>query len=163
MKKLLNNEIFLYLVFGVLATIVYFFARFSALHLGASNMLAMIIAQVTAIVFAFFTNRTFVFKAQDLEKSAFLQFIQFVAARLSGIAIDFLITLLCIEIGQEFFIALFRLDKIDYSQGIFALTPFSNFIGSPILANTFIWTMVIQVIIIVANYLFSKFLIFKKA
>ena len=162
LQKLFNNQVIRYLFFGVLATIVYFIARFSALHLGANTSLSVIVAQMVAILFAFFTNKYFVFQSENENKSTLLEFIQFVGARLSGILIDFVISYLAIDVFASFFINLFRLNHIDYTRGIFHISPFSNFIGSDILLNTFIWTTIIQVIIIVANYFISKYFVFKK-
>lgn len=160
-KEETKNEVVRYLIFGVLTTVIYFIVRFTALHLGMGNMTAMTLAQIIAIVFAFITNKLFVFM-DDSKESVVKQFILFVGARLSGIAVDALITFLCIEQGAAFFIDVFRLDTIDYAQGIFSLPIVSGFIGSPELVNSFFWTMVIQVVIIVMNYLISKFIVFKK-
>jgi len=161
-EKILNREILMYLIFGVLTTLVYFVIRFTALNLGAGNIPAMILANIVSIIFAFFTNKLFVFLDKNSEKSIWVQFVQFASARLSGLAIDFLITLLCIQIGASFFIRIFGFYRIDFSHGIFAMTPFNAFIGSAELLNTFVWTMFIQVIVIVLNYLISKFIVFKK-
>ena len=61
MKKLLKNEMILYLIFGVLTTIVYFVSRFLVVGLTGNSLIAVIVAQISAIVFAFFTNKYFVF------------------------------------------------------------------------------------------------------
>jgi putative flippase GtrA len=161
-KKQAANEVIRYLIFGVLTTAVYFVVRFLSLHLGLSNMVAMTFAQSISILFAFITNKLFVFMDDSKDKNIFLQLLVFIGARLSGVVVDALITFLCIDQGAHFFIRTFGLNSLDYSQGIFALPLVSGFIGSAELVNSFFWTMVIQVIIIVMNYLISKFIVFSK-
>ena len=65
MKKLMNlfkSETVRYLIFGVLATAVYAFVKWltwQAWHSGWGSETA---AQASSIIFAFFTNKLFVFK-----------------------------------------------------------------------------------------------------
>jgi putative flippase GtrA len=61
MKKLLSSEVFKYLFFGVLATLVYMGTRLVIFALTQSATTSAVIANVIAIVFAFFTNDYFVF------------------------------------------------------------------------------------------------------
>nr|WP_275452101.1 GtrA family protein [Oenococcus oeni] len=57
-----NYEIILYLIFGILTTVVYFIARFLTLNLSKNALLAVAVAQILAILFAFITNKIWVFK-----------------------------------------------------------------------------------------------------
>ncbi|WP_180367859.1 GtrA family protein, partial [Oenococcus oeni] len=52
-----NYEIILYLIFGILTTVVYFIARFLTLNLSKNALLAVAVAQILAILFAFITNK----------------------------------------------------------------------------------------------------------
>ena len=61
MKKLLSSEVFKYLFFGVLATLVYMGTRLVIFALTQSATTSAVIANVIAIMFAFFTNDYFVF------------------------------------------------------------------------------------------------------
>ena len=59
MKKLLSSEVFKYLFFGVLATLVYMGTRLVIFALTQSATTSAVIANVIAIMFAFFTNDYF--------------------------------------------------------------------------------------------------------
>ncbi|MDR2464864.1 MAG: GtrA family protein [Streptococcaceae bacterium] len=161
-SKIFANEVVLYLIFGVLTTLVYFITRFTVLSFGLNTIIALTIAQIAAVLFAFFTNKLFVFKSTKSDKPVLLEFIQFVGGRLTGYFIDFIISYLCIELGARFFIALFHLKGLPYQSTLFKTAPFSDLIGTPELVNQFIWALVIQVLIIVINYFISKFIVFKK-
>ena len=70
-KKLANKETFLYLVFGVLATVLnivlfYLFVNIWKLPTGAGNILDTIIC----ILFQYFTNRIWVFESKSKGKQA---------------------------------------------------------------------------------------------
>ena len=67
-KKILNKETFLYLIFGILTTIVNIvsFFLFNKLF---DYKLSNIIAFILAIVFAYITNKIYVFESKKEEKS----------------------------------------------------------------------------------------------
>lgn len=97
-----NYEIIVYLIFGVLTTVVYFIGRFLTVALSQNALLAVVVAQSAAIIFAFVTNKLWVFK--QAEKSSLLtQFLKFVAARLLVFFLDLFVTWLCIEKFGAFF------------------------------------------------------------
>lgn len=154
------QELILYLIFGVLTTVVYFVARFLTVHLSQNALLAVVVAQISAILFAFITNKIWVF-TQAEKSSLFSQFMKFVAARLFVFVLDLFTTWLCIEKFGSFFIRLFCLNHLNYQSGITTWPLVKSFIGSPVLANTFIWSMFIQVAAIILNYIFSKLFVFK--
>lgn len=140
MKKLFSNQIFSYLFFGVLTTLVYLFCRrFSFDLLGLSATLAAGLANLVAILFAFFTNDRFVFRQKASGWQGRL--VKFTAARLSTLALDLLLAELLVQrypqiIGQFVNHELATVDKI---ESLFA-----------------------QVLIIVGNYFISKFLVFNR-
>lgn len=155
------REIILYLIIGVLTTVVYFLTRFTVRAVVNSPIISVIVAQITAIIFAFFTNKSIVFQNKTNNwKDFFVQFIKFCMARAFVFFLDIGITALCVDMYGEFFIKLFHLRNIDYTAAFFKM--FSNFIGSPEVFNEFIFALLTQIIAIIANYLFSKLLIFKK-
>ncbi len=90
-----------YLIFGVLAfvvnTAVYWIA---ARAMGATNetpfliSIATLIAWITVVVFAYWTNRTFVFKSQVRDTNGrFKEFMGFFGARIATGILDWLIIL----------------------------------------------------------------------
>ena len=132
-----------YLFFGGLATLLNLvvFAAFQAAFgtvfaAGIGNVLDNIIC----ILFAYWTNRTFVFKSANKGKAAWAEFGQFVSCRIATMVMDQVIIWL----------------------GISVLGPVVGFSS----ANPQLWAMGVklfsQVIVIVSNYVFSKLFIFKK-
>ena len=132
-----------YLFFGGLATLLNLvvFAAFQAafgtvVAAGIGNVLDNIIC----ILFAYWTNRTFVFKSTNTGKAVLAEFGQFVSCRIATMVMDQVIIWL----------------------GISVLGPVVSFSS----ADPQLWAMGVklfsQVIVIVSNYVFSKLLIFKK-
>lgn len=136
MKKLTNllrkyEEIIRYLIIGVCTTVVslitYFvFCDLMHLHYQVSNLLSW----VCSVVFAYFTNKSFVFRTPyiNVEKTA-KEIVGFVSSRISSLVVE----MVCMMVGVQVF-------------GI----------------NDGIMKFVDQVIVIIMNYVLSKFLVFKK-
>ncbi len=139
-KKSVNKETILYLVFGILATILnvvlfYLFVNVWKIPTGLGN----IIDTIVCILFQYFTNRIWVFESENKGKEAIKEFIQFILAR----GITAVIDQIFVVVGVDFFVVKY----VSYSQqGIFS-------IGIKILSN---------VVVIVLNYIFSKIFVFKK-
>ncbi len=137
-KKLSNKETVLYLIFGVLATVLnivlfYLFVNIWKMSTGIGNILDTIIC----ILFQYFTNRIWVFKSKNKGKEVIKEFIQFLLAR----GITAIIDQIFVVVGIDFFVVKY----ISYSkQEIFK-------IGIKILSN---------IIVIVLNYIFSKIFVF---
>ena|SRR5574344_41007 len=131
------EEVIIYLIMGVLATIVNLGVKYALLFtvLSASNpielQIAIIISWIAAVLFAYFTNRKWVFKSKS--KNILKEFSSFVVARITTLVMEMFI--------MWFFVTLLKMDS-----------------------NTWviIWTIVSQAIVIIANYFFSKLFIFKK-
>ena len=88
-KKIINKEIILYVIFGVLTTIVnliayYLFSNIININYLISNAIAWIIS----VVFAYITNKFFVFNSSDINKDVIIEeFIKFMNCRLiSGLS-----------------------------------------------------------------------------
>lgn len=163
MKKILNQETILYLVFGVLTTMVYFVTRFSVLNITNSSILGVIFGQISAILFAYITNKIFVFKDKRWSLVTVLkQLAGFVVGRLFVFVLDIGITYLAVEKFPDFFINMLFLNKINYNFLLFNNPFFNKFIGTPELLNEFIFALIVQVLAIVINYIISKKAVFKK-
>jgi putative flippase GtrA len=122
-----HREALLYLFFGVLTTAVSwgsFYLFYYPLPLG--ELTATALSWVAAVTFAFFTNRTFVFRAHG---------------RIAREALSFLLSRLSTLLVEEGYIFLFV----------------------TLLAFEAMWVKIAgNVLILVLNYLFSKFFVFKK-
>ena len=130
LRLLTNKEIILYLVFGVLTTLVnfgvYFFLKS---FLEMDMLLANSFAWIFSVLFAYLTNRRWVFDSNVSGITAVsFELIKFVFYRGLSFVIDMLSMLLLIE--------------------------FLNW-------KDFYAKLITQVIVVVANFLFSKWLIFK--
>lgn len=161
------EEALRYIFFGLLTTLVYYIARFGSRiilgELSGAAMIATAVAQVTAITFAFITNKKFVFKSKtETGSQLFKEAISFYAGRGVTFLLDLLITFIFVEKFSVFFINLFSLNKINYGGGLISNVFISKLVGSPEKMNEFIWTMLSQVMILIINYFFSKLFVFKK-
>ena len=166
MKRIQNfkhREIVSYLIIGILTTAVYFLVRFSVFSIVQSGLISVIIAQIAAIIFAFATNKWFVFQnqAKDFQELCH-QFVLFCLARGFVFLLDIGITLLTVEWYSAFFIDIMRLEQLDYTTGLFTLPFLKPYIGNPTTLNAFIFALVTQILAIMINYVLSKYLIFKK-
>ena len=139
-KKLANKETVLYLIFGVLATVLnivlfYLFINVWKISTGLGN----IIDTIVCILFQYFTNRIWVFESKNNGKEAIKEFIQFILAR----GVTAIIDQIFVVVGIDFFVAKY---VVFSQQKIFS-------IGIKILSN---------IIVIVLNYIFSKIFVFKR-
>ena len=130
----MNNkkEIILYLIFGVLTTVVSLLTYYicTITFLNPNNaveiQIANIISWITCVTFAFFTNRKYVFESkEDIKKEG----IKFYISRLSALLIDVVMIFV--------FVSLLKI-------------------------NDKIIKLVNQVIIIIFKYIASKLFVFKK-
>lgn len=135
MKELFNKyrEIIMYLIFGVLTTVVslavYYLLVYTVLNPDDALQLqiANIISWVAGVVFAYFTNRSVVFKSNN--KNKLKEATNFVLARVVTLVMDMAIM----------------------------------FIGVTLLhGNDKILKLISQVVVVVSNYVFSKLFVFKK-
>ena len=85
-----HREILLYLVFGGATTAVNFIFYIAAsFGLGLSAWLSSIIAWIFAVIFAFFTNKIYVFESKTKGKAGlFREFALFISARIASGAIN---------------------------------------------------------------------------
>ena len=132
-KKVCTKEVILYVVFGVLTTVVSLVTYYICVgtFLNAENgiqlQIANIIAWIVSVAFAYITNRKFVFESTNKNKLG--EATKFVTSRIATLLMDMLIMFLGVTL-------------LKLNDGIIKL--------------------VSQVIVIVANYVFSKIFVFKK-
>ena len=138
MKKLFSNEVFKYLFFGVLTTLVYMVTRVAFFSLTQSATFSAVVANIVAIIFAFVTNDYFVFN--QVRTGWFRRLVKFFMARLATLVFD---------------LALAYLLVTKYPQII------GQFVNDNIAMVNMVETIFSQVLIIVLNYVLSKLLVFR--
>ncbi|MBQ9942352.1 MAG: GtrA family protein [Christensenellaceae bacterium] len=88
-RKIFNREFLLYLVFGVLTTLVSIAAYYLlGTVLGLHYLVANLLSWVAAVLFAYFTNRRWVFATRAAGKAQLREFSLFIAARLFSLAVE---------------------------------------------------------------------------
>ena len=80
------TEVFKYLFFGILATLVYMVSRTLIFQLTKQGTLSLSWPNAIAIIFAFFTNDIFVFNQETAGMAT--RFVKFVGARLLTLVLD---------------------------------------------------------------------------
>lgn len=146
-KGLINKykEPILYLIFGVLTTLVNF-VSFYLLNKAAGEeyyLINNVIAWFFAVIFAYVTNKLWVFESKGFAlKTVVKEIPEFFAARLFSLAVE--------EGGLWLFV-----DRLGFDRFSFSLFGF-EFTGK------LIAKVALAVIVVILNYFFSKFIIFKK-
>ena len=147
MKKLFNRETVSYLIFGVLTTVVnyaVFHVMYSLILGGKGSLLANFVAWVAAVVFAYVVNKLFVFESKSWAWPVISREIPaFVAARVASFGIE--------EAGLFVAESLLKLNVVT----VLALGGFS-------MDGVTVSKLALSVIVVVLNYFFSKWFIFKK-
>lgn len=157
-----HREVLMYLIFGVMTTFVGWGVYYAVLLSGraifdipaeetasvryfALYTAAQIIQWVCAVLFAFFTNRAWVFTDADKSTSWWKQLLPFAGGRVVTLGLDFVITL-------------------GLTLGLGALIP--AWTAAELFGKT--WNLceifskvVAAVVVIVANYVISKLFVFK--
>ncbi len=135
MKEIIkrNREIISYLIIGVLTTIVSLISYYllTITILSPNNPLeltiANIISWIISVLFAYITNRKYVFQSKD--KNILKEASKFTLSRVTTLIIDILLMFIFVSI-------------LHFNDKIIKL--------------------LVQIIIIILNYIFSKLLVFKK-
>ena len=147
LKKLLNRETVLYIIFGVVTTVVnyaVFHLLYNVLWQQRNSLTANAAAFVAAVIFAFVVNKLFVFESRSWNADTLKREIpSFLAARIGSFGIE--------EAG------LFLAEKVLKLGGVIAIT-----LGTVVLD----WITVIKValafVVVALNYVFCKLIVFKK-
>ena len=133
--KLFNKhrEVIMYLIFGVLTTIISLLVYYGLVYTilnpedALQLQIANIISWIAGVTFAYFTNRKYVFESKN--KNKIKEAGSFVLARVATLVMDMAIM----------------------------------FVGVTLLAfNDKIMKIISQIVVIVSNYIFSKIFVFKK-
>lgn len=147
MKKLIKKykEIILYIFFGVLTTAVNFIIYFiiNALLGEKMYLISNVIAWTGAVAFAYITNKIWVFESKSQKAKTLLKEIgEFFLARLFSLGAE--------EAGLYLFVELLNFNAFSFSF-------FSQTITGNIIAK-----IIMQIIVVILNYIFSKFIIFRQ-
>lgn len=138
-KEIWNKykEMIMYLIFGVATTLVNWVVYGSLMQIPDMLMtFANVIAWVVAVLFAFITNKWFVFESKNLEAQALIkEFGMFVGARVITGVFEIVGVPLLYYLGMR--------QSILGIEGFFA-------------------KIVVSVLVVILNYVFSKILIFKE-
>ena len=131
-----NKEVINYFIFGVLTTIVNLIVKYILLFtiLNVENavelQLAVVISWIIACLFAYITNRKYVFESKS--KEILKEMTKFFSARIATLGLEMLIMFVFVT-------------ALGLNSDIWVI----------------VWTLVAQVVVVVANYIFSKLIIFK--
>ena len=136
--KLVTKEIVTYLIFGVLTTAVNFltYTAFIKFYGESKVTLCNGIAWVVAVLFAFITNKLFVFESKSFVPLVLLrEFTIFISARIFTGVLEIFFPELLMKIGLD--------QKLFGVEGMLA-------------------KVVVAVIVVILNYVFSKLVTFRK-
>lgn len=145
-KKFLNRETILYIVFGVATTVVntvVFYLLYNVLWNQHNSLIANAVAFAAAVIFAFVVNKVFVFQSRSWSAGTLKRELPpFLAARVGSFGIE--------EAG------LFLCERVFKLGGVVALT----------LGDTELdWVMIVKVglsfVVVALNYVFCKILVFR--
>ena len=139
------KELITYGLFGVATTVVNFATfEIASRILGEKlYLLSNVIAWVVCVIFAYITNKLWVFESKSMKPEVvFKELISFFAAR----GFSFII-----EEGGLFLLV----DVVGFSDYTLTLYGFS-------ISGTMISKMIVGVVVVIINYFFSKLFIFKK-
>ena len=151
-NKLFNKyrEVIMYLIFGVATTLVNWITAFAMQKIfklsgeGIEFAITNAVAWIVAVLFAFFTNKKYVFESKTVGvKAYFTEMGKFIGARLATGAIEITLPTLLVKLGLKQ-----PLDVTVYGRNIV----YEGF-----------WAKAItSIIVIILNYVFSKLFVFRK-
>jgi putative flippase GtrA len=139
------KELITYVIFGGLTTLVNFVAFYVVTQVLGEELYLLnnAIAWVVSVVFAYVTNKLFVFESKSWNlKLVAKESVEFVGARIFSFLIE--------EGGMLLFVSVLGFGEISFN--IFGFTITGQLIAKLILA----------VVVVIMNYFFSKFIIFRK-
>lgn len=145
-KKILNRETVLYIIFGVATTVVnyvVFYLLYNVLWNQSHSLAANAAAFVAAVIFAFLVNKLFVFESKSWSVDTLKREIpSFLAARIGSFGIE--------EAG------LFLCEKVLKLGGVIAIT-----LGGAALDWITVVKVALAFVVVALNYVFCKLFIFK--
>ena len=145
-KKILNRETVLYIIFGVATTVVNYlevYLLYNVLWSQRRSLEANAAAFVAAVIFAFVVNKLFVFESKSWSMDTLKREIpSFLAARIGSFGIE--------EAG------LFLCEKVLKLGGVIAIT-----LGGVALDWITVAKVALAFVVVALNYVFCKLFIFK--
>lgn len=124
------REMISYLFFGgctTLVNIVSYYVSYDVLNI--SNVNSTVIAWIISVLFAYVTNRAYVFKSTAKGKAILLEMLSFFACRILTGVMDVAIMYVAVDLFKW---------------------------------NALLWKILSNILVIIANYIFSKIFIFRK-
>lgn len=151
------REVILYLIFGVLTTVVDFAVYTPLTALFGSDykifgllpwyLVTSVVAWLAAVLFSFFTNKAWVFREKDWSFSVtFKELISFLSGRVLTLLIQLLLMWLMIDLAH--------LDKTALLAGAAGLLS----LGGDVVVKA-----IVSLVVIVLNYIISKLFVFRPA
>ena len=141
-----HRELIIYIIVGGLTTVVNYIIHFGLRFLGANYYIALSIAWLGSVIFAYVANRIYVFESKSKGKAQIKEFVLFISARFFSYGLELLIAFIFIDLANA--------DSIVWQP---------DFIDTTIPIGELLVKTVGQVIIVLSNYVFSKLVIFKKS
>ena len=146
-KKILNRETMLYIVFGVATTAVnyvVFHLLYNVLWRQQNSVIANAVAFAAAVIFAYVVNKAYVFRSDDWSMDTLKREVPpFLAARIGSFGIE--------EAG------LFVCERVLKLGGVVALT-----LGDTTLDWITIVKIALSFVVVALNYVFCKLLVFRR-
>ena len=139
------KELIVYFVFGLCTTVVNLitFKIFNLILGDEKYLISNVFAWFFSVVFAYTTNKIFVFKSKDWGmKTLFKEVISFFSSRVFTFVIE--------ESGMYFLVDVMNLK--DVQLDVFVV----------IVSGEMISKLIVGVLVVIINYIFSKMFIFKK-
>ena len=138
------KEIISYVFFGVLATIVSLvsFKVFDLILGEHLYLLSNVISWLVTVIFAYFTNKLWVFESKSWKADVVIkELIGFFGARIFSLVVE--------SAGLWLLVDIMHMSKIDW-----------NILGFELNGNM-IAKIIMQVVVVILNYVFSKLVIFR--
>lgn len=140
-----KKEIINYIIFGVLTTVVNFavFWLFNRLLGKNYYLVSNVIAWIVAVAFAYITNKIWVFESKVTKPKALAkEIVEFFIARLLSLGVE--------EAGLLILVDLMKFKDLNFNLFTFTIT------------GELIAKVILAIVVVILNYIFSKFIIFKK-
>lgn len=158
MKKF--KEIILYVIFGVLTTVVNFIV-FGIFNKFMDALLANVIAWIFAVTFAYLTNKLFVFESRSWKKDVVVkEAVSFTGARLFSLGVEeagLIIMIKWLKLAPS--LGVFAAKCLDLTQKVGIALPAKLYSA---LDGEMVVKIILAVVVVILNYIFSKLVIFKK-
>ena len=140
------KEPILYVLFGGFTTVVNFVVFYLMNRVAGEEFYLVnnVIAWLAAVIFAYITNKLWVFESKSLAaKTVFKELAEFFSARIFSLGVE--------EGGLWLFV-----DQLGFDGFYFSVFGFE-------VTGKLIAKLVLAVIVVILNYFFSKFIIFRKS